>query len=121
MVTPERRAEIEALLAAATPGPWEAHFLPHGDPWVSVEGHKLWGKIADIPAVPQELISGLVPVARESTDYADYGRGNALLIAAAPTIIAELLTALDEATKNVLHVGPVMPRPPLQLEEDDDR
>ncbi|OZQ66093.1 hypothetical protein CA600_12600 [Paenibacillus sp. VTT E-133280] len=78
-LTAERIAEIKGLLAKATPGPWK---------WIN-EGSCLFPECG--------------------ADYGDYilfvqksGLGNssdAPLISAAPTVIAELLVALEESQK----------------------
>lgn len=57
---------------AATPGPWQAYFTVHGDPFV-------------VPAARPYPTSAIATV---STAPNDYGRANALLLAAAPDLLA---------------------------------
>lgn len=66
-----------------TEGPWEAYFNVHGDPFVVPSAHPyLTHRICDVSKAP-----------------ADYGRANALLLAAAPDLLAALIEARAEVDR----------------------
>ena len=113
-MTPERVAEIRAMLAAASPGPWRWG----GDTYVrgtelvrtgtygteTVMGARRLGMQAAQVAftadmrIVRSVTDGLVVLeAPYRNDIADINHPDARLIAAAPAVIAELLAALDEA------------------------
>lgn len=86
-VSQERRAELRALRAAATPEEWVAIEHLHAENAVAVKGFEWTRRIADI-----------------RTDPRDYGRGNARYIAAAANSVIPLLDALEavEAERDLL-------------------
>lgn len=79
-MTPERKEEYKALLAAATPGMWQA------------EGKEIWRRTDEHGG---EFYAGAVWITDVEHD------GNRNLIAAAPVVIADLLAALEEAQQAI--------------------
>ncbi len=77
-----RKAEIRARLAAATPGPWDLRFNANGEGELFGDDHNTW-----IALLPHRCVARL-----EEQMHKD-----AAFIAAAPTDIADLLAALEEA------------------------
>ena len=77
MITPEKVAELRALLTAATPGPWEVYQTIHAEPWVAEVGRGMFGAVC-APATGRER----------------YGLDNANLIAAAVSALPDLLDEL---------------------------
>jgi hypothetical protein len=95
--------EISAMLAAATPGPWDCHY---GSDAVcqcrSVVGmHGGFGSLAQI-----SVDNGL-PISEGGNDAPDepQAKGNARLIAAAPTIAALAITQAEEIERLRAAVG----------------
>ncbi|WP_165618492.1 hypothetical protein [Mycobacteroides chelonae] len=77
-VPQEKRDELRALHAGATPDEWVAIEHLHAENAVAVKGFERTRRIADI-----------------RTDPRDYGRGNARYIAAAANAVIPLLDALE--------------------------
>lgn len=74
----DRAAE---LLDHATPGPWEAYYTIHGEPFVTLPGLPITHGIAAVS-------TGSIEDGRD-----DYGRANAALIAATPELLSVLVPA----------------------------
>lgn len=75
-----RKERAERLLEGATSAPWMAYFNTHGDPYVVPrDASSLASRICDVSVAPE-----------------DYGKGNALLIAAAPDLAADVIALADE-------------------------
>lgn len=91
-MTPERRAKIEARLAAATPGPWVQRETSSGR-WL------VWAPDADPEAAAhgmgESVLSASTYPGQEGKLFAS--PTDAALIVHAPTDIADLLAALREA------------------------
>lgn len=86
--------DLRALAEAATPGPWEAYFTQHGDPFVSEAGRGWFGALTVEPGEDDQQL-GIA--ARVATGPADYGRANCLFIAAAnPAVVMALIDELAE-------------------------
>lgn len=75
--------------------PWHAYFNVHGDPFV-----------VEDPDRPQSTI-----VATVSTAPDDYGRANALLLAAAPDLAKTVLNLLDILITDYEQERPLHPAP----------
>jgi len=79
MTTTPESADVSGDCSEATPGPWRAYFTVHGDPYV-------------VPSARPYPTSAIATV---STAPDDYGRANALLLAAAPDLLAMLRRCAD--------------------------
>jgi len=101
-MTNERRAEIQAMLEAATPGPWQWCDSDSDTPLTDVESleyhqHNGFGfYLSTIENyVREDSWVGPLPRFIVSAEQLDGQAVDALLIAACPTVIAELLAEVD--------------------------